>query len=76
MGARKVSKKKSDFNRHIIMLNRRKNWGLNSFSNYNGTITYLNFARRILTNKPYKNQEFQKEFLRYINQMQPKTIKK
>ncbi len=66
---RKTALKKKYPNRGFLIEQNRINYVLKDYVRSNGSITKLNFVKHFLFNKPYINQEFQKDFLRYANQV-------
>lgn len=42
---------------------RKMNEGFHSFTNANGTITFLNITKHLMLNEPYKNKEYQEAMI-------------
>lgn len=59
-------------NRRVLLAQNRANYTLKEYTHENGSITYLNFVKHFLFNKPYKNREYRKDFARFTNQMYKK----
>ncbi len=42
---------------------RKMNEGFHSFTNADGTITFLNITKHLMLNEPYKNREYQEAMI-------------
>lgn len=69
MGKRKVSWKKKYPNRHQLILRKRDGGGTRAYSNPNGSYTILNHLKHMLFQIPYKKEEYNKDLIRFGNQV-------
>jgi hypothetical protein len=69
-GKRKRSlRKNTDGNRHKLLLKKREGGGERAYSNRNGKPTVLNHLKHMLFKYPYKNNEYNKDLVRFNNEI-------
>jgi hypothetical protein len=69
MGKRKVSLKRKYPNRGEKIKHKKDSRGMRAYHNRNGNITVLNHLKHMLFEIPYKHEEYNKDMLRFSNQM-------
>jgi|GEM_PF-6887313 hypothetical protein len=73
MGKRKISWKKKYPDRHKLILRKREGGGTKAFQNRNGSVTILNHLKHMLFQEPYKKNEYNKDLIRFSNQVFSET---
>lgn len=73
---RKKRLKKLYPNRGFLIKQNRENFQLREYTHGSGAVTQLNFVKRFLFNRPYINGDYQKDFMRYTNEMYKKLADK
>lgn len=69
MGKRKTTLKRKYPNRGEKLKQKKDNRGFRAYQNRNGRVTMLNHLKHMLFEIPYKHEEYNKDMLRFSNQM-------